>query len=122
MPFRLRFPLRGARSRLRSQSAMTMVEVMVAMALLLAGLLSTWLLIDIATAGDSKAKTREGATNLARELLEDAHDQTYAKVGSSGWFDSTLQGIDGGQGSLSYPASNSIRRTISRRGVTYTTT
>ncbi len=109
-------------SRLRSQSGLTMVEVMVAAALLLSGLLATWLLVDIATAGQSKAKAREGATNLARELLEEAHTTPYAKLGGSGWFDSTLQSVQGGSGSLTQPSTSSRQTTVSRRGTSYQTT
>ena len=52
------------------QRGFTIVEVMVAMAILLVGLLGTVAMIDGANATTASTRGREGATNLARELVE----------------------------------------------------
>jgi Tfp pilus assembly protein PilV len=108
--------------RLRSQSGMSIAEAMVAMTLLLVGLLGTIALVDTASSSAGSARSREGATNLARELLEDAHSTAYANVGASGWITTAMQGLNGGSGSVSSPSSASSRTTVSRRGVSYTAT
>lgn len=58
----------------------TLVEVMVASAILLAGVLGTIALVDGANARTAATKTREGATNLARELVEAARAAPYRQV------------------------------------------
>lgn len=95
----------------------TLVEVMVAMLILVVGLLGTVKLIDQANATTVTTKTREGATNLARELVENARlvdydDLTAAEAGPAlrakpGLADST-------------PATTAW--TIERRGIEYTVT
>jgi Tfp pilus assembly protein PilV len=107
---------------LRPQSGFTIAEAMVAMTLLLVGLLGTIALVDTASSSAGSARSREGATNLARELLEDAHSTAYANVGASGWITTAMQGLNGGSGSVSSPSSASSRTTVSRRGVSYTAT
>ena len=108
--------------RLRAQAGATLIEAMVGMALLLVGLLGTFQLVDAASAGNSKAKAREGATNTARELLESARDVSYTQIGQAGWFQSELQGVSGGSGTVSNPNSYSQQTTVTRRGITYTVT
>jgi Bacterial Ig-like domain len=99
-----------------------MVEILVAMLLLLVGMLATFILVGNANATLSKTRAREAATNLARELLEDARDTTYSKVGTSGWYTSTLQNVSGGTGVVTNPDPNAQQTTVVRRGVSYTVT
>src|SRR5919106_394673 len=121
VPFaRTRARLRAAGSRLRSQSGSTLIEALVASTLLLGGLLGTFMLVDRATGNSSKAKARETATNLARELLEEARDTRYSDVGSANWFQTKLQSVSGGSGSVTSPNSYTQQTTVTRRGIPYT--
>src|SRR5947208_3748900 len=108
---------------LRSQTALTLVETMVAAALLLVGLLGTVKLIDVASSSQGDAKAREGATNLARELLEDAHDTAYKQIGSSGWITSALAGLSNDSNAtntVTTPTSSSAQTSLTRRTISYT--
>src|SRR5436305_13987378 len=87
---RLRRPMADS---LRSQTALTLVETMGAAALLLVGLLGTVKLIDVASSSQGDSKAREGATNLAREVLEDAHDTSYSQIGTAGWITPSLANL-----------------------------
>src|SRR5205823_15075697 len=78
---------------IRTQTGLTLVETMVAAALLLVGLLGTVKLIDVASSSQGDAKAREGATSLARELLEDAHQTGYSQIGASGWITTPLANL-----------------------------
>jgi Tfp pilus assembly protein PilV len=95
MPPAARRPAPAAILRLRSQAGLTLVETMVGMVILLVGLLSTFTLVDVANGSQSRSKAREGATNLARELLEEARDTPYDEIGSANWFHATLQDLPG---------------------------
>src|SRR3989442_134390 len=107
--------------RLPSQAGLTIVETMVAMMLLLVGVLGTVSLIDVSNTSAANSRARDGATNLARELLEDAHDTSYSQVAaSSTWLNPTLQGLSGGSGSVTNPDSHSAQTSVSRRGYSYT--
>ena len=114
--------LRAARRRVHETSGFTIIEVLIAMIVLLIGMLGTFLLVGTANGSLSKTKAREGATNLTRELLESSRETAYANVGQSGWFTSTLQNTAGGSGSVTFPATNSARTTVTRRKVSYTAT
>ena len=108
-------------SRLPAQAGLTIVETMVAMMLLLVGVLGTVSLIDVSNTSASNSRARDGATNLARELLEDAHDTSYSQVAASGtWLNPTMQGLSGGSGSVTNPDAHSAQTTVSRRGYSYT--
>jgi Tfp pilus assembly protein PilV len=109
--------------RLRPQAGLTIVETMVAMTLLLVGVLGTVRMIDASSSSAANARARDGATNLARELLEDAHDTSYSQVAATGtWLNPTLQGLSGGSGSATNPDSHSAQTTVTRRGIAYTAT
>jgi prepilin-type N-terminal cleavage/methylation domain-containing protein len=62
------------------QSGFTLVEVMVAALILLTGVLGTLTLLDGANAATSRTKSREAATNLARELIESARAVPYPEL------------------------------------------
>src|SRR5436309_2438061 len=115
--------LRRLKLRLRSQAGLTIVETMVAMTLLLVGVLGTVRMIEASSSSAANSRARDGATNLARELLEDAHDTSFSQIAASGtWFNPTLQGLSGGSGSATNPDSHSAQTTLTRRGITYTAT
>src|SRR5437764_8275759 len=119
---RLRRPMADS---LRSQTALTLVETMVAAALLLVGLLGTVKLIDVASSSQGDSKAREGATNLARELLEDAHATPYKQIGSTGWITNAMAGLSNDSNStntVTAPNSSSVRTTLARRKIPYTAT
>ena len=62
------------------QLGFTLVEVLVAIFILLVGVLGLVALIDGANAATATTKSREGATNLARELLDTARVVDYDKL------------------------------------------
>ena len=59
------------------QRGFTLVEVMVAMVVLLVGVLGVVAMIDGANAVTSKTKAREGATNVARSVIEVSRSVRY---------------------------------------------
>jgi prepilin-type N-terminal cleavage/methylation domain-containing protein len=69
-----------ARARIGSQRGFTLVEVMVAITLLLVGVLGTVTMIDGANAVTGQTKAREGATALARSVLEISRGVPYADL------------------------------------------
>src|SRR5918911_921380 len=117
------------RRGLPRQAGFTLVEVMVAVALILIGLLGTIKMLDTASGAKGDSRAREGASNIARELLEDAHATTYKKVGDLGtgppataWLTPAMSTIDGGSGTVTTPSTSSLRTTVTRRGFSYTAT
>ncbi|HKP91458.1 MAG TPA: hypothetical protein VJT75_15945 [Thermoleophilaceae bacterium] len=101
---------------------MTIVETLVAATLLLIGALGTFALIDTANDTTSSTRAREGATNLGREVLEDARSVAYTKIGQANWFQTQLQGLAGGTGAVTNPSTYAARTTVNRRGFVYTVT
>lgn len=71
-------PMAGA--QIRSDSGFTLVEVMVAIAVLLIGVLGAVTMIDGANAQTSRTKAREGGTALARTVLEVARGVPYSDL------------------------------------------
>jgi prepilin-type N-terminal cleavage/methylation domain-containing protein len=65
------------RSSGTNERGFTLVEVLVAMTILIAGVLGVVALVDGANAETNAADTRIGATNLAREITEAAHAVDY---------------------------------------------
>src|SRR5437762_2879714 len=63
--------------RFTDDRGFTLVEVLVAMTILIAGVLGVVALVDGANAETNAADTRIGATNLAREITEAAHAVDY---------------------------------------------
>jgi prepilin-type N-terminal cleavage/methylation domain-containing protein len=66
-----------ARVQTPSESGFTLIEVMVAITLLLVGVLGTVTMIDGANAVTSQTKAREGATAVARSVLEISRGVQY---------------------------------------------
>ncbi|HEX8857087.1 MAG TPA: prepilin-type N-terminal cleavage/methylation domain-containing protein [Thermoleophilaceae bacterium] len=93
----------------------TLVELMAAIIVLLAGVLGAVALIDGANAGTTTASDRVGAVNLARELTEGARAADYNKLDPANIVDELRN-----QPQLAGSYSGSW--TLNRRGVTYTVT
>lgn len=106
----------STRDALKSQTGFTLVEVLVAMFILLAGVLGTIELVDGANAETNAADTRIGATNLAREITEDAHAADYDSL-LTGTVVSALRANPSLSGTLS--GSTWV---LTRRGERYTVT
>jgi prepilin-type N-terminal cleavage/methylation domain-containing protein len=68
------------RARVRRQDGFTLIEVMVAITLLLVGVLGTVTMIDGANAVTTTTKAREGATALARSVLEISRGVQYREL------------------------------------------
>jgi prepilin-type N-terminal cleavage/methylation domain-containing protein len=66
--------------RLRDERGFTLVEVMVAAGILLAGVLGALTLLDGANRATARTKAREGAVNLAREAIEAARAVPYPSL------------------------------------------
>jgi type II secretory pathway pseudopilin PulG len=92
----------------------TVVEVLVAAIVLLIGLLSASALLDNSSETSAATNEREQATNLARQIIEDAYSIPYSQISPNSITDE-LQAMHGlaneGQG----PAWQ-----IARRGISYT--
>src|SRR6187401_2453424 len=84
----------NAPTRLRSQDGLSLIEVIVAAAVLIVGILGTLVLMDSANATTSKTRAREGGVNLTRELVEAARAVPYANL-SPGSIVSQLQSQPG---------------------------
>lgn len=103
----------GARAvRLRSERGFTIIEIMVAAMILVVGVLGLLAMMDGATAQTSRNKIREGATNLAREVVEDVDSLPYSAIDPT-TLAQTLQSKPG-------LATTGSGWTVSRRGIQYT--
>jgi prepilin-type N-terminal cleavage/methylation domain-containing protein len=69
-----------ARSRIGSQDGFTLVEVMVAISVLLIGVLGTVTMIDAGNATSLRTEGRQGATALARSILEISRGIPYREL------------------------------------------
>jgi hypothetical protein len=95
---------------------------MVAATLLLMGALGTFALVDRANGTASASRAREAATNVGREVLEDARSVAYTKIGQPSWFLPQLQALAGGSGTVTTPSTHALRTTVARRGFVFTVT
>ena len=71
----MRFRPRGSR-----QDGFTLIEVIVAMAVILVGVLGTLVLIDRASAQSAEAKTRQTANALIRDIVETSQGIAYQQL------------------------------------------
>lgn len=97
-----------------SQSGFALVELVVAMAILLVGILGMVNMIDGASRTTAGNKAREGATALAREMLEIARSSHYESLTPDGIAAELQSRADLAD------ATPGGAYTISRRGFTYT--
>jgi type II secretory pathway pseudopilin PulG len=98
----------------RSEAGFTLIEALMAAVILIVGLIGLLGLLDVSVRASASTRAREGATSLAREIVEDARTIPYAQLIPTS-IESQLQAMNGlADGS---PASG---WQIVRRGVTYT--
>jgi type II secretory pathway pseudopilin PulG len=94
----------------------TLFEVLIAAVVLIIGLTALFGLLDTSLKATAATRAREGATNLARQILEDAHSIPYAQL-SPNSIVSELQAMNGLANTSSGPAWQVVQR-----GITYTVT
>jgi type II secretory pathway pseudopilin PulG len=111
-------PSRWQRVRgcVRSQAGFTLLETLMAAVVLVVGLVGLLGLLDITVKASASTRAREGATSLAREILEDARTIPYAQLSPTSIV-GDLQGMTGLANASSGPNWQ-----IVRRGITYTIT
>jgi type IV pilus modification protein PilV len=103
------------RPSLSAQSGFTIIEVMVAAMLLLVGMLGVVAMVDRASQSTNQTKMREGATSLARELVEQARNVPFDQLNTAA-LNTRLQALPGLAGVSQSPW------VIERRGIRYTVT
>jgi Tfp pilus assembly protein PilV len=110
------------RQRLRADDGFTLFEVLIAVTVLVAGLGALFGLLDDSLKATSSTRAREGATNLARQLLEDARTIPYAQLSPSA-ITGELQAMDS-MADASPAAGWQVMRRASegQAAVTYTVT
>lgn len=99
---------------LRADDGFTLFEVLIAAVVLIVGLTTLFGLLDVSLKATASTRSREGATNLAREVLEDARTLAYAQI-SPNSIVGTLQSMHGLENVSGGPTWQ-----IKRRGVLYT--
>lgn len=100
----------------RAEGGFTLIEVLVAALVLVLGSTALFGLLDRSVSAIAATRSREGATNLARAILEDARTVPYAQLSPTS-IEGQLQAMSG----LS-DASSASGWQIVRNGVTYTVT
>ncbi len=103
--------------RLREERGFTITEVVVAAMILLVGVLGALTLLDGANRATAKTKAREGATNLAREVIEAARVVGYPSLTPAA-IKSQLQAQPGLADTIATQAGWNLKR----REITYTLT
>ncbi len=106
------------RGNLAGDRGFTLVEVMVAVALLIIGVLGTITMVTGANAQTAVTKSREGAVNLAREVIDAARGVDYNNDLTPSGIAPALQSQPG----LADADAGTAGWQINRRGVTYTIT
>jgi prepilin-type N-terminal cleavage/methylation domain-containing protein len=101
--------------RLQRDAGFTLFEVLIASVVLAVGLGSLFGLLDTSLKGAASTRAREGATNLAREILEDARTIPYAQMSPTSIV-GQLQAMRG------LATTSSPGWTVLQRGITYTVT
>jgi len=104
------------RCRFKDDRGFTLVEVMVAVVLLLVGVLGVVTLVTGANAQTAVTKSREGAVNLAREVLDAGRGVDYNDDLTPSAISPALQAQPG----LADADTGTAGWQIDRRGVTYT--
>ncbi len=102
-----------ARARIASEAGFTLIEALMAAVILAVGLIGLLGLLDDSVKASASTRAREGATNLAREILEDARTIPYSEISPTS-IEGQLQAMNG----LSNATSGSGWH-IDRRGFTY---
>jgi prepilin-type N-terminal cleavage/methylation domain-containing protein len=113
-----RRPLLGGRrrrSRLASEAGFTLIEVLVAAIVLAIGITALFALVDNSVKASFQTRAREGATSLARQVLEDAHTIPYSQMSPTS-ITEQLQSMGGLKPKQVPPAAWQVVQ----RGITYT--
>jgi type II secretory pathway pseudopilin PulG len=100
----------------RSEAGFTLLETLMAAVVLVVGLIGLLGLLDVSVRASASTRAREGATSLARELIEDARTIPYAQLIPTS-LESQLQAMNGLSDGSSAPGWQ-----IERRGYSYTVT
>jgi prepilin-type N-terminal cleavage/methylation domain-containing protein len=106
--------MRNLSQRVTRTDGFTLIEVLIAMAVLLIGVLGTLTIIDRANARTVSTRSHEAAVNMARELLEGARSVPFANL-TPATIEGQMQALPG-LADDGAPAGWTIRR----RGVTFT--
>jgi type II secretory pathway pseudopilin PulG len=99
---------------MRSEAGFTLIETLMAAVILVVGLVGLLGLIDVSVKASASTRAREGATNLAREVVEDSRTIPYAQVIPTS-IENQLQAMNGLEDHSSTPGWQ-----IERRGYAYT--
>jgi prepilin-type N-terminal cleavage/methylation domain-containing protein len=102
------------RSTLQRDDGFTLFEVLIAAVVLVIGLVALFGLLDTSLKATAATRAREGATNLARQVLEDARTIPFADL-SPGSIVGQLQAMNGLANASSGPEWQVVQR-----GITYT--
>ena len=106
----------GARSRPGSEAGFTLIEVLIGAAILITGLAALFSMLDTSVKATYQTRAREGATNLARQVLEDAQTLPFAQISPTS-IEGQLQEMNALADSSGSPGWQ-----IVQRGITYTVT
>jgi type II secretory pathway pseudopilin PulG len=106
----LRVARRGA-----VEDAFTLIETLIASVVLVVGVAAFFNSLSVSTHAQASSRAREGATNLAREILEDARTIPYAQLAPYS-IEHELQQMPG------LASSSPQAWTVVRRGFTYAVT
>jgi type II secretory pathway pseudopilin PulG len=96
------------------EDGFTLFETLIAAVVLIVGLTTLFGLLDVSVKATASTRAREGGTNLAREILEDARTLSYAQIApnSIAGLLQAMHGLENTSGGATWQ--------ITRRGVTYT--
>lgn len=98
----------------RSEAGFTLIEALMAAVILIVGLIGLLGMLDVSVRASASTRAREGATSLAREIVEDARTIPYAQLIPSS-IECQLQAMPGLKNE---PCVSGWQ--IKRRGFTYT--
>jgi type II secretory pathway pseudopilin PulG len=96
---------------LGDDAGFSLIELLVAITVLIVGLLGTFALVQTANGANARSRAREGATNMAREVLEDARVLPFRGV-STGAVAGLLPSLPGYTAMTSPTAATVTRRNI----------
>ncbi len=105
---------RAVRGALAPQAGFTLIETLIAAMVLAVGITATFGILNISAKTTVNTRAREGATNLVREILEDAHTIPYAQISPS-----SIEGELQATTELATTTSGAGWH-VKRRGITYT--
>ncbi len=103
----------------RAQDGVSLIEVLIATMILIVGLLALVSMLDTSVTAGMTTSAREGATNLARQIIEDARTIPYAQIMPT-TIESQLQAVKAeSELPLADASASEAGWQIKRRGFTY---